>query len=50
MAEYIWTWLEMARTDWEHLEIAGMNGNDWKSLEITRTGWKWKEQVEIAGN
>ena len=35
-----WTLLEMARTGWQWLGIAGMTGNGWKD-------WKW---LELAGN
>ena len=30
LTEYSWTLLEMSRTDWEWLKIAGMTGNGCK--------------------
>ena len=33
MAEYSWSWLDMAGIDW----------NGWKRLEMAENGWKWIE-------
>ena len=53
MAGYSWIGLEMARTGWKCLEIAGIAGNGWKWLdwvEIAEKGQELKEWLEMAGN
>ena len=36
----------MTRYGWKWLEMAGVDGNDWKFLKIDRNGFDW---LEMAG-